>query len=1109
MKVERFVWIALAILSWATTLAEAKVYYVRPDGNDANSGLKNSPQGAWRSIDRGQPTILTEDISEGQTMVPVEKATQFPPKGRVRIAGSVVTYTARTATRLLGCKGAPKARKGTKVESLDWSPPAPGDTVVVVGDIYWHEWMDDLPDGFQFSVAIIRRGGKAEKPIVFRGEGFPVIDGRDRMKSITVLAPYVHLEGFDIRRGGLYALFSDGLKVLNCKIHHEGRYGLFVRYSRDVEIANNLIYDLHGAWTGAGITVGDSRRVHVHHNTVVNCRVGIRFFGRCPEAKVERNLVAWCRLGFQADHGAQEYFTSENFGTNLFWANGPIHWLHRLQPTGNASFQPEGTNHYSGLKFTPQDIHEDPKIVSWDSRTEEFLAPHLTSPCARDGEAIIGARKPCNYPKPKVKEGENLLFNPSFESGFVGWFCDAWQPFELGEAGWRIVEGDVPDGRRCVELFDNPPQGKTVGVRFHSSHFLIPRGYPVTMTFKARAEKPQTTLWAGFTFVSWQNKSGLGERFRLSTEWQTFSFTKRFADYWPQTATVSFSVSRGRVWIDAVKVEVGERASPFSPPLEIVLRDPPPGLLFPPDKPIPLEVFNRSEEEFEGKIRWSLRTPLHGEVGSGERTLKCKAGAWRSFPLPIPKGREGVFLLRYAFLEKDEREVTSGKLRFYVGRPAPSGERRSFFSATPSYWTVVGGTLLHRQYEALSRLGLGSLHLYLGTKRMFDLLTKPKFDEMLLASQKVGLGWLFTLSDLELLVGKRKEEQVPKEENGKLRFVQVKLPSERMSEERLAVWRRWVRALVERFRGKIQFYEVLNEPNVLLKGEEYRRLLLATSKEIRRADPKAHIIAGSVVNAHRGELYFATMKTPPETFDSFSFHPYHFGRPNPDTGDAPFGKMLREVKEDLKEHGHKPLVWLTEEGMGPGLEETRCIGYRLSYSAPIRQVEWDIGEILQAGYLARMYLTALGEGALGYNYHTLQGLVLDVLMTPNLALKTIHTMADLLHDSQPLGMLRLGPDFVGYLFSVGKGAFVAAIWMKDAEYGVPMPVEFSLPEGATVFAYDMLGFPLPCRKVAKGWRTEINRTVLYLHIEKTNADEVFRSLERAFSPLRTKPDRGA
>jgi len=70
-------------------------------------------------------------------------------------------------------------------------------------------------------------------------------------------------------------------------------------------------------------------------------------------------------------------------------------------------------------------------------------------------------------------------------------------------------------------------------------------------------------------------------------------------------------------------------------------------------------------------------------------------------------------------------------------------------------------------------------------------------------------------------------------------------------------------------------------------------------------------------------------------------------------------------------------------------------------------------------------------------------------------------------------------------------------------------VEFSLPEGATVFAYDMLGFPLPCRKVAKGWRTEINRTVLYLHIEKTNADEVFRSLERAFSPLRTKPDRGA
>jgi len=88
--------------------------------------------------------------------------------------------------------------------------------------------------------------------------------------------------------------------------------------------------------------------------------------------------------------------------------------------------------------------------------------------------------------------------------------------------------------------------------------------------------------------------------------------------------------------------------------------------------------------------------------------------------------------------------------------------------------------------------------------------------------------------------------------------------------------------LLDKYKGRIKFYEILNEPNCFLSGEEYKKVLTRTSRLIRKFDPKAAIIAGSVVNAPRKELWKAAMSAPPGTFDMFSYHPYRFGLSNPE-----------------------------------------------------------------------------------------------------------------------------------------------------------------------------------------------------------------------------------
>jgi hypothetical protein len=151
-------------------------------------------------------------------------------------------------------------------------------------------------------------------------------------------------------------------------------------------------------------------------------------------------------------------------------------------------------------------------------------------------------------------------------------------------------------------------------------------------------------------------------------------------------------------------------------------------------------------------------------------------------------------------------------------------------------------------------------------------------------------------------------------------------------------------------------------------------------------------------------------------------------------------------------------VFLSEEASGVTLQRTRAIGWSPfgGYDLSMRLSTFSQQEIINANFVARMWVTAIGEGGIGYNMHAggENLLFMDDVGTPNLGAVAIHTLAVVLklgtarsfqrlpfNDTRGPGpgpgnvvLLPTGP-FRGYSFVNGDGQVVVAFWMADGEFG--------------------------------------------------------------------------
>ena len=137
----------------------------------------------------------------------------------------------------------------------------------------------------------------------------------------------------------------------------------------------------------------------------------------------------------------------------------------------------------------------------------------------------------------------------------------------------------------------------------------------------------------------------------------------------------------------------------------------------------------------------------------------------------------------------------------------------------------------------------------------------------------------------------------------------------------LSMWRGYVAAVVERYKGQIHHWEVWNEPDLaqFWSGSpgEYARLLGETYRTIKQVDPTANVVLGGLAfmeqNGQPASTFLSQILADPQypAADNFDITGVHFyGTPDQATA------HLQELTSTLARAGvaGRP-VWVTEAGL--------------------------------------------------------------------------------------------------------------------------------------------------------------------------------------------------
>lgn len=276
-------------------------------------------------------------------------------------------------------------------------------------------------------------------------------------------------------------------------------------------------------------------------------------------------------------------------------------------------------------------------------------------------------------------------------------------------------------------------------------------------------------------------------------------------------------------------------------------------------------------------------------------------------------------------------------------------------------------------------------------------------------------------------------------------------------------WERMVGAVARRYKGKIHYYEIMNEPNLCLTPEQYLPYLKTAHRILKETDPQTKVIGICATGDYDGHIirYVDEMLRlgAGKYFDDLSFHPYNnMYEDSPKSGEI----IIESFYKFLNENNLKDVkLWNTE----------------LFYLNPLCSGGSDHinGPIYHPGYLIRRYLLDAAQGVrasllipgsqmfepalINDNF---QGNSLQIFFSNRLLPTEKYiasaVFATLLKDCTFNCTLNIPDNIRAYCFS-GKTTAVAAFFALHPKENDNRRLEFPiLPQGVKVLDY--LGNPI-------------------------------------------------
>ncbi len=221
--------------------------------------------------------------------------------------------------------------------------------------------------------------------------------------------------------------------------------------------------------------------------------------------------------------------------------------------------------------------------------------------------------------------------------------------------------------------------------------------------------------------------------------------------------------------------------------------------------------------------------------------------------------------------------------------------------------------------------------------------------------------------------------------------------------------------LVKHFRGRVRFFEVWNEPDqhwfANFSTEEYTQMQRIAYREMKRANPKALLIAGAFGNSQSFPMQRYVFKNAPNTCD---IHGYH--------GHGTFSSYQGQIGELLKIREERQIKqpWFPNETSVATLDD------KLQASTMFKKVlfSWANGAIGYTWYNIRNKRPFKGTGEmyhlLNYDFSFRSGYV------------TFNMLAGLYRDCRYVSRLKTEGDVFCYRFEDDKSA-IFGMWAEDRE----------------------------------------------------------------------------
>ena len=239
-----------------------------------------------------------------------------------------------------------------------------------------------------------------------------------------------------------------------------------------------------------------------------------------------------------------------------------------------------------------------------------------------------------------------------------------------------------------------------------------------------------------------------------------------------------------------------------------------------------------------------------------------------------------------------------------------------------SYWGIQAGAFDEQTLEKAKAIGVHWTRVLAGwasverEKGQFDW---SRLDTAIDALLRFSITPFVTLTN-----GNAIYTGIGRYDDPKLAAIYGDSPAPPVEPEAVAAWLVFVSAAIDRYKDRIQYWEIWNEPNnrkywgAPPNAEDYGNLVRVTVERIRSLHPDAKIIAGSTAGIRPDFTDEFLSRCDPKMIDIVSFHNY---------GNRPEERVYRmsEFRRVLDKHNPRLEVWQGECGIA---SQSRTTGYR-------------------------------------------------------------------------------------------------------------------------------------------------------------------------------------